>query len=89
MKTPIITCTLLALTALVTGCSYSANCCRQPLPPQNRLSEPRIDPIDESQLPEEQRQLIDPFRVDGKLFNIIGTLMRHPELTTRFSGFGS
>ena len=49
---------------------------------------PRIPPLPEDQRDEQARALLDPIRVEGKDLNIFSTLVRHPRLFKRWSGFG-
>jgi 4-carboxymuconolactone decarboxylase len=48
----------------------------------------RIPPLPEDQRDEQARALLDPIRVDGTDLNIFATLVRHPRLFKRWSGFG-
>jgi 4-carboxymuconolactone decarboxylase len=49
---------------------------------------PRIPPLPESQRDEQAAALLDPIRVEGRDLNIFATLVRHPRLFKRWSGFG-
>ena len=49
---------------------------------------PRIPPLPEDERDELQSSLLDPLRVDGRDLNIFATLVRHPRLFKRWSGFG-
>ncbi|HXQ44002.1 MAG TPA: carboxymuconolactone decarboxylase family protein [Acidimicrobiales bacterium] len=49
---------------------------------------PRIPPLPEGERDDEARALLDPIRVDGHDLNIFATLVRHPRLFKRWSGFG-
>jgi alkylhydroperoxidase family enzyme len=49
---------------------------------------PRIPPLPDDQRDEQVQQLLDPLRVEGKDLNIFATLVRHPRLFKRWSGFG-
>jgi 4-carboxymuconolactone decarboxylase len=41
---------------------------------------PRIEPLTESQWNEKQQQLLNPFKIDGHVFNLFSTLARNPAL---------
>jgi alkylhydroperoxidase family enzyme len=49
---------------------------------------PRIPPLPEDERDEQAKALLDPIRVDGSDLNIFATLVRHPRLFKRWSGFG-
>jgi 4-carboxymuconolactone decarboxylase len=49
---------------------------------------PRIPPLPEGERDEQARALLDPTRVEGRDLNIFTTLVRHPRLFKRWSGFG-
>ena len=49
---------------------------------------PRIAPLAPDQRDEQANELLDPLRVDGRDLNIFATLVRHPRLFKRWSGFG-
>lgn len=50
---------------------------------------PRIDPLPESQWNDEARQLLEPLRRGGRVFNIFSTLARHPNLLRRWLVFAN
>lgn len=55
-----------------------------------RPTEPRLTPLTEDELDDEQRAVLEPliaFR--GQPLNIFSTLVRHPKLTKRWLGFGT
>ncbi len=53
-----------------------------------RLSEPRVTPLDISEMSEEQRETL--YRAAGdQPLNIFLTLIRHPKLLKRWTVFGS
>jgi len=55
-----------------------------------RLSEPRLAPLTESQMNEEQIELLVPMkREDGSILNVVATLGRHPKLFDRFFKFAN
>jgi 4-carboxymuconolactone decarboxylase len=49
---------------------------------------PRIPPLPENERDEQQTELLAPIRTEGKDLNIFATLVRHPRLFKRWSGFG-
>jgi 4-carboxymuconolactone decarboxylase len=49
---------------------------------------PRIPPLPESERDEQVKALLDPTRIEGRDLNIFTTLVRHPRLFKRWSGFG-
>ena len=53
-----------------------------------RLVKPRIAPLAEAEWTEEQRKVLEPFRQEGKTYNVIGTLSRHWEATKKFLTWG-
>ena len=53
-----------------------------------RLAKPRIAPLTEAEWTEEQRKVLEPFRQEGKTYNVIGTLSRHWEATKKFLTWG-
>jgi len=53
-----------------------------------RLAKPRIAPLTEAEWTEEQRKVLEPFRQEGKTYNVIGTLSRHWEATKKFLAWG-
>lgn len=54
-----------------------------------KLVVPRVPPIPESQWDEETREMLEPLRRDGRLYNIFATLARHPKLMKRWMVFAS
>ena len=53
------------------------------------LTEPRVSPLPESEWNDETRELMESLRRDGQIYNIFGTLARHPLLLKRWLVFGS
>jgi 4-carboxymuconolactone decarboxylase len=53
-----------------------------------RSGAPRIPPLPVAERDEEVTALLAPIQVDGGDLNIFATLVRHPRLFKRFSGFG-
>ena len=54
-----------------------------------RLSEPRIPPLPESDWDAAQRDLMQPFVAGGRVFNVFGTLIHHPDLLRRWLVFAN
>ena len=54
-----------------------------------RLSEPRIAPVPESDWSQAQRDLMQPFVTGGRVFNVFGTLIHHPDLFRRWLVFAN
>jgi alkylhydroperoxidase family enzyme len=54
-----------------------------------RLAEPRIHPLPESEWDDERREVLEPMRRDGQVYNIFATFARHPKLLKRWLVFGS
>lgn len=52
-----------------------------------RLSEPRIAPLSDAELTDEQKAVLEPFR--PRVFNIFRTLARAPKALDRFNQWGS
>jgi alkylhydroperoxidase family enzyme len=52
------------------------------------LGQPRVEPLQESELNDETRELLEPLRRDGQVYNIFATLARHPQLLKRWLVFG-
>ena len=52
------------------------------------LNQPRLAPLEESELNDETRELLEPLRRDGHVYNIFATLARHPNLLKRWLVFG-
>lgn len=53
------------------------------------LTEPRVSPLPESEWSDATRELMESLRRDGQIYNIFGTLARHPLLLKRWLVFGS
>ena len=54
-----------------------------------KLAEPRVRPLAESDWDDERREVLEPMRRDGQVYNIFATLARHPKLLKRWLVFGS
>ena len=54
-----------------------------------RLSQPRIPPLPESDWDAAQRDLMQPFVAGGRVFNVFGTLIHHPDLLRRWLVFAN
>ena len=54
-----------------------------------RLAEPRVRPLPESEWDDERREVLEPMRRNGQVYNIFATLARHPKLLKRWLVFGS
>ena len=54
-----------------------------------RLSEPRIPPLPVSDWDAAQRDLMQPFVAGGRVFNVFGTLIHHPDLLRRWLVFAN
>ena len=54
-----------------------------------RLTQPRIQPLPESEWDEETRALLEGLQRDGQIYNIFATLARHPKLLKRWLVFGN
>jgi 4-carboxymuconolactone decarboxylase len=52
------------------------------------LTEPRINPLPQSEWNDETRELMESVRRDGHVYNIFTTLARHPQLLKRWLVFG-
>jgi alkylhydroperoxidase family enzyme len=50
-------------------------------------SRPRIDVVPEEQRTDRQRELLAPTTRNGRTFNVLATLARHPDLLERWNGF--
>lgn len=50
---------------------------------------PRIPPADDSELPEEARELLERASIDGRQFNIFRTFAHHPKLLKRWLVFAT
>ncbi len=53
-----------------------------------KMTAPRISPLPEDHRNDEVRAMLEPTRIDGMDLNIFATLVRHPRLFKRWSGFG-
>lgn len=53
-----------------------------------RMEQPRVPPLADADLDEESAQLLESVRIDGKLYNLFGTLANHPELMAGWLPFG-
>lgn len=51
-------------------------------------AKPRIPPLDESELTDEMRKSLEPWRVKGRVFNIFLTSRRHPMLAKAWYAWG-
>lgn len=51
------------------------------------LTDPRIHPLPEAEWNPETRELLEPLRRDGHVYNIFATLARHPQLLKRWLVF--
>ena len=54
-----------------------------------RLSAPRIAPLQDDELTEEQREALKPMSANGRPLNIFRTLARAPKALTRFQEWGA
>jgi 4-carboxymuconolactone decarboxylase len=54
-----------------------------------KLTEPRVMPLPESEWDDEVRELLEPLRRGGQVYNIFATLARHPKLAKRWMVFAS
>ncbi|MEX0800853.1 MAG: carboxymuconolactone decarboxylase family protein [Dehalococcoidia bacterium] len=54
-----------------------------------RISEPRVDPLPESEWDDEARDFMRQIESGGQVLNIYRTLARHPKLLKRWSVFGT
>lgn len=52
------------------------------------LKHPRVPPLPEAEWDDETRELLEPLRRDGQVYNIYTTLARHPKLLKRWLVFG-
>jgi 4-carboxymuconolactone decarboxylase len=52
------------------------------------LTEPRINPLPQSEWNDETQELMESLRRDGHVYNIFTTLARHPQLLKRWLVFG-
>ena len=53
------------------------------------LKQPRLEPLREEQWDEETRELLERFRMEGRVFNIFRTLAVHPKLLERWLVFAN
>ena len=51
--------------------------------------QPRLKPLDPSELSEEQREVLAPFAERGRVLNIFATLAHHPKLLKRWLVFAN
>lgn len=54
-----------------------------------RLSKPRVDPLPDSELNDEQKAILEPLARGGKVFNIFRTMIHHPMLFSKWLGFAN
>lgn len=54
-----------------------------------RLDSPRVPPVAESDWNEAQREVMKPFVAQGRVFNVFGTLLNHPDLFRRWLVFAN
>jgi alkylhydroperoxidase family enzyme len=54
-----------------------------------RLTNPRLEPLDEDKWDDETRETLERLKVDGRVFNIFRTLAAHPKLLKRWLVFGN
>jgi 4-carboxymuconolactone decarboxylase len=54
-----------------------------------RLDEPRVAPLQDSELDAEAKALLEPMRGGGEVLNIFRTLAHHPKLAKRWLVFGN
>ena len=52
------------------------------------LTNPRIDPLADSEWDDEARDILESLRRDGQVYNIFRTLARHPQLLKKWLVFG-
>lgn len=53
-----------------------------------RLSKPRIPPLSDAEMSDEQRELVKPFAARGQVFNVFRTMAQHAGLFKRWGVFG-
>ena len=83
---------ILLLTAIIIGGLFAITGCASVNGTRNervRLKEPRISPLPESQWTDEQKQILEPLRVNGRMLNLFPTLVRNPEMAKRWLTFAS
>jgi alkylhydroperoxidase family enzyme len=54
-----------------------------------RLSKPRIPPLEDGEMNDEQREALEPMAQGGRVINIFRTLARAPKALTRFQQWGA
>ena len=54
-----------------------------------RLSTPRVAPLEDAEMTEDQREALKPMSADGRPLNIFRTLARAPKALTRFNEWGA
>ncbi|HIO42538.1 MAG TPA: carboxymuconolactone decarboxylase family protein, partial [Gammaproteobacteria bacterium] len=54
-----------------------------------RLSEPRINPLEEEDWNRDVKEMMKPFINQGRVFNIFKTLAHHPDLARRWMVFAN
>jgi 4-carboxymuconolactone decarboxylase len=54
-----------------------------------RLSAPRVTPLEDAEMTEDQREALKPMSADGRPLNIFRTLARAPKALTRFNEWGA
>ncbi len=54
-----------------------------------RLQQPRVNPLEEADWGDEQKELLSRYGQGGRLLNIFRTLVHHPKLLRRWSVFGN
>jgi len=54
-----------------------------------RLKEPRLHPLEELEWSEEQKQLLTPLKMGGRVFNVFTTLARNPKMMKDWLRFGT
>src|SRR5580700_5012730 len=54
-----------------------------------RLSKPRIAPLQDGEMNDEQREALEPMAQGGRVINIFRTLARAPKALTRFQQWGA
>jgi 4-carboxymuconolactone decarboxylase len=54
-----------------------------------RLREPRVKPLEESEWSEEQKQILNPLKMGGRVFNVFTTLARDPKMMKAYVPFGA
>ena len=54
-----------------------------------RLKEPRMKPLDEPEWNDEQKQILNPLKMGGHVFNVFTTLARDPKMMKAYLPFGA